>query len=108
VSCSILAFQQQPAGMPLTSYVWDASNPNEPEATLLAPSQLVSARFNTKDTNLVGAGQYNGQFCYFDTRKGAAPVDSTPVDIGHRCGGLAEGSPRGRAACRGAYCAALG
>jgi hypothetical protein len=84
VAYAILAFQQQPAGMSLSSYVWDLNNPNVPEAELLAPSQLVCARFNLKDSNLVGAGQYNGQFSYFDMRKGTGPVESTPMDICHR------------------------
>lgn len=70
--------------MPLNSYVWDLSNPNVPESELLGPSQLVCAKFNVKDANLVGAGQYNGQFSYFDRRKGSAPVDSTPMDVCHR------------------------
>lgn len=72
------------AGMPLSSYVWDLSNPNVPESELLGPSQLVCAKFNVKDANLVGAGQYNGQFSYFDRRKGSAPVDMTPMDVCHR------------------------
>eukprot|EP00878_Enallax_costatus_P034623 GHUV01038402.1.p1 GENE.GHUV01038402.1~~GHUV01038402.1.p1 ORF type:complete len:415 (+),score=109.91 GHUV01038402.1:392-1636(+) len=84
IAYSVLAFQQQPAGMSLSSYVWDLSNPNVPESELLGPSQLVCAKFNVKDSNLVGAGQYNGQFVYFDTRKGSSPVDSTPIDISHR------------------------
>eukprot|EP00775_Hariotina_reticulata_P002074 gene2074-2393_t len=84
VAYAILAFQQQPAGMSLSSYVWDLNNPNVPDTELLAPSQLVCAKFNLKDSNLVGAGQYNGQFSYFDTRKGTGPVDSTPMDICHR------------------------
>eukprot|EP00882_Tetradesmus_deserticola_P030807 GHRQ01034764.1.p1 GENE.GHRQ01034764.1~~GHRQ01034764.1.p1 ORF type:complete len:105 (+),score=14.41 GHRQ01034764.1:303-617(+) len=70
--------------MSLSSYVWDLSNPNVPNAELLAPSQLVTAKFNVKDDNLVGAGQYNGQFTCFDTRKGSSPVDSTPMDVCHR------------------------
>jgi dynein intermediate chain 2 len=72
------------AGMPLSSYVWDLSNPNVPESELLGPSQLVCAKFNVKDANLVGAGQYNGQFSYFDRRKGSTPVDMTPMDVCHR------------------------
>jgi dynein intermediate chain 2 len=84
VAYSILDFQQQPAGMSLSSYVWDLGNPNVPDAELLAPSQLVTAKFNVKDGNIVGAGQYNGQFTCFDTRKGISPVDSTPMDICHR------------------------
>lgn len=70
--------------MSLSSYVWDLHNPNVPEAELSGPSQLVCAKFNVKDANLVGAGQFNGQFVYFDTRKGSSPVDSTPIDISHR------------------------
>jgi dynein intermediate chain 2 len=84
IAYSILAFQQQPANMPLSSYVWDVSSPNTPETELLGPSQLVSARFNVKDPNLIGGGQYNGQLALFDTRKGASPVESTPIDISHR------------------------
>lgn len=84
VAYSILDFQQQPAGMSLSSYVWDLANPNVPDAELLAPSQLVTAKFNVKDGNIVGAGQYNGQFTCFDTRKDSSPVDSTPMDICHR------------------------
>lgn len=84
VAYSILQFQQQPAGMPLSSYVWDVNNPNTPDNELLPTSQICVAKFNLKDPNLVGAGQYNGQFAYFDTRKGTAAVDATPIDISHR------------------------
>ncbi len=86
VAYSVMAFQRQPQGMPLSSYVWDVASPNQPEAELQGPSQLVCAKFNAKDGNLVGGGQYNGQFTYFDTRKGPSPVDATPVDVCHRCG----------------------
>jgi hypothetical protein len=85
VSHSILAFQQQPPGMPLASYVWDAANPNTPEAQLQGTSQLVCAKFNVKDPAVLGAGQYNGQVVLFDTRKGQGAVETTPVDICHRC-----------------------
>lgn len=86
VSYSILGFQQQPPSMPLSSYVFDAASPNAPEAELAGMSQLVAARYNLKDANLIGAGQYNGQFAVFDVRKGAAPVEATPMDICHRWG----------------------
>ena len=84
VAYSILSFQQQPAGMPLQSYVWDVNNPNEPEFTMQPTSQICCTKFNMKDANLVGAGQYNGQMAYFDMRKGTSPVESTPIDISHR------------------------
>ena len=44
---------------------------------------------------VLGAGQYNGQFAIFDVRQGAAPVDATPVERSHRC------------ACFGRPCKAL-
>jgi hypothetical protein len=33
---------------------------------------------------VVGAGQYNGQFVIFDMRQGSAPADATPIDRSHR------------------------
>lgn len=84
VSYSIMQFQQQPANMPISSYIWDVSNPNTPEYEMIPTSQLCCAKFNMKDANLVGCGQYNGQLTYFDIRKGNHPVDATPIDISHR------------------------
>lgn len=84
VSYSILQFQQQPPGMPISSYVWDVNNPNTPEYEMQPTSQVCCAKFNLKDGNLIGAGQYNGQFTYYDMRKGNGPVESTPIDISHR------------------------
>jgi len=44
-----------------------------------------SFRFNLKDHNLIGAGQYNGQFTVYDMRKsGNGPAETTPVDVSHR------------------------
>lgn len=84
VSYAILQFQQQPADMPLSSYVWDVNNPNTPEFEMTPTSQVCCAKFNLKDSNLVGAGQYNGQFSFYDMRKGNAPVETSPIDISHR------------------------
>ncbi|KAL4452039.1 hypothetical protein ABPG75_007701 [Micractinium tetrahymenae] len=84
VAYSVLEFQRQPAGMPSTSHVWDVANPGAPEAALAAPSPLVTLGFNLKDQNLVGGGQYNGQFTFFDLRKGPSPVEATPVEHSHR------------------------
>ncbi|GAX76954.1 hypothetical protein CEUSTIGMA_g4401.t1 [Chlamydomonas eustigma] len=85
VSYSILQFQQQPAGMPLSSYVWDVNNPNTPDYEMSPTSQICCSKFNLKDTNLLGAGQYNGQFTVYDMRKGGnGPAETTPIDICHR------------------------
>ncbi len=52
---------------------------------MLCPAiPTLSHRFNLKDTNLVGAGQYNGQFTVYDMRKGNSAAETTPVDISHR------------------------
>lgn len=59
--CSILRFQQQPEGMPTTSYVWDVNNPNIPDAELNSASQCVCIKYNSKDYQTLGAGLYNGQ-----------------------------------------------
>ena len=51
--------------------------------TLSSPPS--SFRFNLKDHNLIGAGQYNGQFTVYDMRKsGNGPAETTPVDVSHR------------------------
>ena len=68
----------------MSSYIWDVSNPNTPDFELTPQSQLTSINFNLKDTSLVGAGQYNGQFAYFDMRKGSTPVEASPIEHSHR------------------------
>lgn len=84
ISYSILQFQQQPASMSLSSYIWDVNNPNSPEFEMTPTSQICVSKFNLKDSNLVGAGQYNGQFTFYDLRKGNAAVEATPIDVSHR------------------------
>lgn len=72
---SIVDFQRTPVSMPIHSYIWDISNPNKPEMELEPVSQLLCLKFNLKDNNLLGGGMYNGQFGFFDIRKGSLPVD---------------------------------
>lgn len=84
VSYAIMAFQQQPAGMPLSSYIWDLGNPNVPEYELSPSSQICCAKFNLKDANVIGSGLYNGQIALFDVRKGSSHIDSTPIDVSHQ------------------------
>ena len=84
VSYSILDFQQQPEGMCKNSYIWDLNNPNAPEFELQPLSQICTAHFNYKDSNIVGAGQYNGQFALFDIRKGNRTTAVTQIENSHR------------------------
>ena len=61
MSYSILEFQKQPEGMPVSSYIWDVNNPNAPDTELTAGSQIVCSVFNPKDPNIIMSGLYNGQ-----------------------------------------------
>ena len=41
---SLSQFQQQPSGMPLSSYVWDVSNPNTPDYEMTPSSQICCSK----------------------------------------------------------------
>ena len=73
-------------GTSLSSYIWDVNNTTAPDLELRPQSQLSSLNFNMKDGSLIGAGQYNGQFSFFDMRKGSTAVEATPVERSHRYG----------------------
>jgi len=67
------------------SYVWDIDAPNKPTDTLRPlNSPCVTLEYNPKDQHIVLGGCLNGQVCFWDTRKGSKPVDTTPIDISHR------------------------
>eukprot|EP00959_Pyramimonas_sp_CCMP1952_P214683 4492760-Pyramimonas_sp.AAC.3 len=53
VAYAIMEFQQQPDGMPVSSYVWDVNNPNTPEMELAPASQICCAVYNPKDPNIL-------------------------------------------------------
>jgi len=59
-----------PVDMPRESYIWNMSNPNFPEKTLLGPSPLCCMEFNHKMNEIVVGGLYNGSLAFFDTRQG--------------------------------------
>jgi len=74
--------------MPRESYIWNLSNPNFPEKTLLAPSPLCSMAFNQKNPDIVVGGSYNGSLSFFDTRAGDAsgvvkPFRTTILEKSH-------------------------
>ena len=56
VAYSIMRFQQQPEGMPCSSYIWDVNNPNTPDFELRAASQLCCVNYNPKDPNVISGG----------------------------------------------------
>ena len=66
---SILRFQQMPKHMPLESYIWSLSNPNQPDTTLVPPSALCTIAFNHKNSDILVGGSYNGSLSFFDLRE---------------------------------------
>lgn len=84
VAYASLQFQQQPEGMPTSSYIWDVNNPNTPEMEMMCPSQMVCTVYNPKDPNILVCGLYNGQVCYYDTRKSTRAIDTSPIENSHR------------------------
>ncbi|KAJ3337869.1 Dynein intermediate chain 2, axonemal [Kappamyces sp. JEL0680] len=84
VAYSVLQFQGMPANMSLDSYIWDVENPNAPDQTLTPTSPLVCIKYNPKDPHILVGGSYNGLLSYWDTRKGAFPVDTSPQEKSHR------------------------
>lgn len=67
------------------SYVWDIDSPNKPSETLSPQnSPCVTLEYNPKDQHIVLGGCMNGQICYWDTRRGPKPVDTSPIEKSHR------------------------
>ena len=58
VAYSIMHFQQQPEGMPCSSYIWDVNNPNTPDFELAAASQLCCVNYNPKDPSVISGGAF--------------------------------------------------
>lgn len=88
VTYAMLRFQQMPHDMPRESYIWNLSNPNFPEKTLLAPSPLCTMAFNHKNSEIIVGGSYNGSLSFFDTRSGSSsgvirPFKTTILEKSH-------------------------
>lgn len=59
-----------PDEMSKASYIWNLTDPNFPETTLLGPSPLCTLAFNHKNNDIIVGGAYNGSLSYFDKRQG--------------------------------------
>ncbi|XP_048346503.1 dynein axonemal intermediate chain 2 [Sphaerodactylus townsendi] len=84
VAYSCLEFQRNSKDMSYDSYIWDLETPNKPEMVIRPSSPLICLEYNPKDSHILIGGCYNGQIAYWDTRKGALPVELTVVELGHR------------------------
>lgn len=68
-----------------SSYVWDAVNPNTPDAELTPPSPLCCLRFNPKSPETLVGGSYNGLVTFYDLRRqgGGTPLESSVIEKSH-------------------------
>lgn len=73
VAYSVMRFQQMPEKMPLQSYLWDMAAPNTAVKALHGPSPIVTLAFNTKYTDLLVGGCYNGLLAVWDIREKGQP-----------------------------------
>jgi dynein intermediate chain 2 len=83
VAYSILQFQQMPEKMPLASYIWDVSNPNDKLMELTPQSPITCIVYNPRTPDAIVGGCYNGMLSFWDTRKGSTPVESTVIEQSH-------------------------
>eukprot|EP00920_Eleutheroschizon_duboscqi_P010791 GHVT01025409.1.p2 GENE.GHVT01025409.1~~GHVT01025409.1.p2 ORF type:complete len:530 (-),score=33.06 GHVT01025409.1:4698-6110(-) len=83
VGYGIMRFQQQPAAMPSMALIWDTSNPNVPVNELASTTPVISLQYNTKGTDIIVGGCYDGTIALWDLRKGSQPVDTSQIENSH-------------------------
>lgn len=84
VAYSVLKFQNIPDRMQLQSYVWDMASPNSPERSILASSPVCKLQFNSKNTETLVGGLYNGVVAFWDLRnRSPLPSQTTPIELSH-------------------------
>jgi len=84
VSHCIMQFQKMPANMPVSSYIWDLHNPNQPDSELIPPSPLTCLVYNPRSPDQLVGGCYNGLVGFWDLRKGNQPVETSLIEQSHR------------------------
>lgn len=52
--------------------------------TLAPVIPIVCLEYNPKDPNILISGMFSGQVCFWDTRKGSEPVETSPLELSHR------------------------
>jgi len=82
-SYSNLRFQRMTDEMPMTSFIWDIAERNEPLTELRTTSPLICCAYNNKNVDYLVGGCYNGLINWYDLRKGPAPVSKSAVEVSH-------------------------
>lgn len=83
VAYSILQFQSMPDDMPVSSYIWDVNNPNQPDFEIIPQSPLCSLVYNPRTPDHLVGGSYNGLVGFWDLRKGSQPIESSVIEKSH-------------------------
>jgi len=82
-SYSNLRFQRMTDEMPMASFIWDVNERNVPLTELRTTSPLICCQFNSKNSDLLIGGSYNGILNYYDLRKGPTPLYKSSVEVSH-------------------------
>lgn len=82
-SYSSLRFQRMTDEMPMASFIWDVSERNAPLTELRSHSPLVSCQFNSKQSDWLIGGCYNGVLNWYDLKKGPTPCMKSKVEVSH-------------------------
>ena len=84
VAYSVMRFQQMSDRMPVQSYIWDMSAPNTAVKTIQGASPLCTLAFNTKYTDFLVGGCYNGVIAVWDMRETKnSPNWQTQIEKSH-------------------------
>lgn len=59
-------------------------NPNKPQMILTPAVPIVCLEYNPKDPHMLSSGMFSGQVCFWDTRKGSDPIETSPMEVSHR------------------------
>lgn len=57
------------------SYIWEVENPNRPLYTLSAQSSSICLEYNSKESNMLISGMFNGQVAAWDVRASKEPSE---------------------------------
>lgn len=83
VSYAIMEFQKMPDKMPMSSYIWDVNNPNQPDSEIIPQSPLTACVYNPRSPDHLVGGSYNGLVAFWDLRKGSSPVENSLLENSH-------------------------
>jgi dynein intermediate chain 2 len=82
-SYSNLRFQRMTEEMPMASFIWDISERNVPLTELRSHSPMVCCQFNTKQSDWLLGGCYNGILNWYDLKRGPTPCMKSKVEVSH-------------------------